>query len=615
MCEKKSTSTSHAGIIYNPFGHLQEAIKENVLLAVGETTGGDIGWDATVETPPQEMGDLAVPVFSLSRFLKKSPRDIAEEIAEKTAIKMREKGLLGEVISEIKPVGGYINFRVKGDWLAYVTLRAISVLGERYGTAGRTKDGGGGQRVVLEHTSANPTDDLHVGRARNPIIGDTLARVLRHYGNLVETQYYVDDMGKQAVLLAYGEYLWEKLGDEEKKGHLGPYQYAVSVLEKDPGAREEVEKWVRAIEHGTPLVVGGKDVAERVGESCKRVLEEKILETLKTANIKVDSLVYESSFVKDGSVKKVIERLQKLPQAQQDATGAWYIDMAPFGVRGRDTKFYFTRSDGTSLYATRDIAYHIWKLERYDRAINVLGEDHRLEAKQVAVALQLLGYKKLPEVVFYAFVGLPGGRMSTRRGQVVYFRDLLEEAVERALAEVKRRRTDLDINKQVEIARAVGIGAVRYNIIRVQPEKKMVFRWEDALNFEGESAPFIQYSHARACSIMRKAKEDGAVGDVIDEDMHTYAGLLSHPSERRLIKDLAYFPSAISRVAHEKRPHHLADITYAVAKDFNQFYRDCPVLSSPEKNLREARLLLVLSTKTVLATGLRLLGIEAPEEM
>jgi len=281
--------------------------------------------------------------------------------------------------------------------------------------------------------------------------------------------------------------------------------------------------------------------------------------------------------------------------------------MEPFHVHGKNTKFFFLRNDGTTLYATRDIAYHLWKARNADVLIDVLGEDHRLESTQVSIALQLLQEKILPQAVFYAFVSLPGGKMSTRKGRVVYLDELIEECIERAYKEVKKRREQELSEKQMKkIAEVVGIGSLRYNIIKVQPEKDIVFKWEDALNFEGNAVPFIQYAHARASSILAKTHEHHPRFD---------AARLVHNSEIILMKQLAYLPCIIEDACDGCKPHLLANYLYETASAFNQFYRDCPVLVEQDIPLRETRIALVEATKIVLRTALDLLGIIAPEEM
>ena len=259
----------------------------------------------------------------------------------------------------------------------------------------------------------------------------------------------------------------------------------------------------------------------------------------------------------------------------------------------------------SSSHTTRDVAYHLYKLAHCDQAINVLGEDHRLESKQLAVALELLGARRLPEALFYSFVSLPEGKMSTRRNRVVYLDDLIDEAVERAFEEVKKRRSDLSEERMRQIAEVVGVGALRYNVIRVQPEKQIVFKWEEALNFEGNSAPFIQYSHARCCSILAKS-----------ELYRDWSGeALTAPVEADLARVLARYPEMVLEAASGRRPHLVAAYAHECAATLNQFYKACPVLKAETEELRNDRLAIVDASRWVLRNALTLLGIAAPEEM
>ncbi|MDG6219855.1 MAG: arginine--tRNA ligase [Candidatus Thermoplasmatota archaeon] len=549
------------------------------------------------ERPDPALGDLAIPCFSLAKGLKKSPPQIAGELAQELAGKIGGS----RTIESVQQAGPYVNFTMKSSWAVEMTINSIMKEKRAYGHLENR-----GEKMVLEHTSANPTDKLHVGRARNPIIGDTLARICRAAGYDVETQYYVDDMGRQAVTLAMGEHLWSKLSSEAQSSFLGPYQYAAHLTKEDGKWGEERGSWLHALETQSEHLVDGIPLQEYVDNACQRVMKDKIVPALQRANINIDSFINESRFMRDGSVAETIEMLKALPEAGQDENGAWFIDMEKYGVKGRSTKFFFTRGDGTSLYATRDIAYHLWKFSIYDRIVNILGEDHKLEAKQISVCMELLGEKKLPEVVFYAFVGLPEGKMSTRKGQVVYFDDLLDEAVERAHGEVSMRRPELSQEKKKRIAEAVGVGAVRYNIVRVQPEKRMVFKWEDALNFEGDSGPFIQYSYARATSIMEKA--GAKTQNTVD------CSLLVHPSEIGLIKHLALLPDLVEDCSSSMKPHSMASYAHQAAVLFNQFYRDCRVVGESDE-IMNVRLALVVCARDVMASCLEMLGLEVLEEM
>ncbi|HTD80928.1 MAG TPA: arginine--tRNA ligase, partial [Thermoplasmata archaeon] len=447
----------------------------------------------------------------------------------------------------------------------------------------------------------NPTGPIHVGRARNPIIGDSLARILRKAGFLLSTEYLVNDVGRQMVLLYWGVTHLKPADvtapESAKEDHaLLPYYVKANELaEKDPEVNREVEALIRRFEGGDA------DLTKAISAVSRRILSG-ILQTLKTIGVAFDRFFWESDLILQGKIGPVIERLKALPQVQEE-DGAFYIDMAAFGVKGRETKWFLTKRDGTSLYPTRDIGYHLDKFTRCDVAATVLGENHRLEYEQLCTALKLLG-ERTPEALFYSYVVLPEGKMATRRGRIVAMDDLIEEAVTRAQEEVRKRRPDLPESRMREIAEAVGIAALRYNIVRVQPEKKITFRWEEALNFEGNSAPFLQYAHARTRGILAKAGGFEA-GD---------PALLTHPQEGLLVKFLAKFPHVIGRAAVGRRPHELATFTYEIAAQFNLFYRDCPVLTA-DPPLRAARLGLVDGTRIVLQGALECLGLPAPGEM
>lgn len=572
-----------------PLDHCKKEITAELQKVVaGYHSAGEI----RVEVPPQGMGDLAFPCFQLAPLVKKSPMELAKEIAANIQ--------KNKWIAKVEAEGGYVNFFIEPTCLTLSTLQSIQEKKDTYGYLPQKK-----KKVIIEHTSANPNGPLHVGRARNPIIGDTLVRIFRAAGYDVESQFYLDDMGKQVAILAWGVHNIDRKrtppSDYKKADHqnVGFYQVANELMEKDETVAQQISGIVKKSEHGDRITI------KMVHTAYAPVLEG-IQQSLSRINIHIDTYIPESTFMYDRSVEKVVKELKQTPQCRKE-DGAFYLDLEPFGIQGRNTKFFFLRNDGTTLYATRDIAYHQWKARHADLLVNVLGEDHKLESKQVEIALRLLNTEILPQVVFYAFVSLPGGKMSTRRGRVVYLDELIDECIERAYDEVKKRRaSELSESQMKKIAELVGIGSLRYNIIKVQPEKDIVFKWEDALNFEGNAVPFIQYAHARACSILTKTKEKHGTFD---------AAILTHASETALIKQLARFPLAIDDACSGCKPHVIANYLYETASAFNQFYRDCPVLPEENKMLRSSRLTIVNATRIVLHTALDLLGITAPEEM
>jgi arginyl-tRNA synthetase len=569
----------------DPFKTFKEQTAKALSKALAEL---GIEAEPTLDRAPEGMGDLAFPCFPLAKSMRKAPAIIAQEIASKIA----PEGM----IERVEAKGGYVNFHVRFEDLAQAALEDAVARKDEFG-----KGEPRGVRILLEHTSANPTGPLHVGRARNPIIGDTVARILRMAGYDVTTEFYVNDVGRQVVIMTWGvKHLaleQEPERDADHYRHVLFYQKANKRVEEDPDVLSQVDQMLLKLEHGD------EETVRLAREACEKVLAA-ITESMKRINISYDGFTWESTFVQDGTVDKVVERL-KASEHCREVDGAYHLELESFGISGRETKWVFTRADGTSLYTTRDLAYHMDKFKRTDVAVNVLGEDQKLGMQELAAALTIMGVDRKPEIVFYAFVSLPEGRMSTRKGRVVYIDDLIDEAVERAYDEVKKRRTDLSEERMREIARVVGIGSLRYNIIRIQAEKQIVFKWEDALNFEGASAPFVQYAHARACSIM--AKSDGRAG-AFD------ARRLVTDHEKALAKLIASLPAVIDDCADNRRAHTLASYAQELASQFNQFYRYVPVLRA-EGDIREARLALVEASMWALRNALSCLGIEAPEEM
>lgn len=579
----------------------QNEIRTKVSAALKDM--GSEGIDFVVEASTMEGVDMAVPCFPLAKALRKAPQAIADELATK----IQPSGL----ISKVSSVNGFLNFNIDPASLIKSTLDEIIRCGPCYGSMPSS-----GIRYNVEHTSTNPTGPIHVGRARNPIIGDTLARCLKRCGHQVETEYYVNDVGKQVVVLTWGvnnvsdedaaknsEEHMKEIGQNEKERDktdhklVAKYRVANKRMESDPAVQEEISDMMRRFEQGD------KEVIDTVRHTAEIMLDG-LRETLGQINVVLDRYTWESQYIADGSAKAIVEKLKSSKYAGQTDDGAWFVDLKDFGVQGKNTKFTFTRSDGTTLYTTRDLAYHQDKFTRADRLIDVLGEDQKLGSKQLCSALEIMGFDRLPEPLFYAFVSLPEGKMSTRKGVVVYLDDLIDEAVARAYEEIKSRRAEMPEDKMREIAKVVGVAAVRFNIIRVQPEKQFVFKWEDALNFDGNSGPYLQYVHARACTMLKKAGS-------FEHD--TDAFKFVEPSEINLIKILSKYEEVLRAAGNEKRVHMLPAYGHELASAFNQYYAAVSILNSNDK--RNARLTLVECAKTVLADVLDCLGMGAPEEM
>ena len=543
-----------------------------------------------------DHADLASTIaFVIAKEEKRNPAQVASEILEKIKLPIET-----EVDCHVTTRGPYINFVFGQTYCARVVEQA-QVAG--YGTGvlfsadpNLSKDADQ-ISICLEHTSANPNGPLHVGHIRNTILGDTLARCFRKAGYPVEVQYYVNDMGRQIAIVSWGiEWQKQDITAPKKGDHLVAdiYIQANRDLEADPSHTAEIEKRMQKVEAGDPATL------REFRTPVMRCLNG-FKETLARLDVKHDRFIFESDFIKNGDTEKLLAKIARLPIAESD--GALSLDLSEYGF---EKKYFLRRSDGTSVYAARDLAYHRWKIHNFSRVIDVLGADHKLIGKQLQATLQILG-ENPPEILFFEFVSLPEGSMSTRRGTFISADELLDEVFLRAKSEVMKRRPELSESEQEAVARSVSIAAIRYDIVKTIPEKSTVFNWKEALDFEKQSGPYIQYAHARACSMLDKAKEAGWANAPVDL---VYASSY----EMSLIKHIAKFPSVILQVVSDSRPHLLAIYARELADIFNSFYHAEPVLKS-EGVTQASRLALVAATQNTLKEALETLGIDPLSSM
>ena len=555
------------------------------------------------------QGDLSLPCFPLAKQLSRNPVELAQSIADEISS--------NPAIGEVSAVGGYLNIKANMNWLAKQVLTGKVRIGDAFGTMNST-----GRKVLIEHTSANPNGPFHVGRARNAILGDSLVRLHRLFGNEVRAEYYVDDMGKQVAVLAWA---LANLSKEEVEQTLSGrdgvnprwsgkadhetvrwYQAAQKMREGENAQtiEDEIGRLVHASENGD------QEVLNRFEAAYQPVLDGMLM-TLSRLGIDFDTFTKESKFVIDGDVAKLMQRLSEMEIYGEAENGAGYLDLGQRGLKGK-TEFFFRRGDGSSLYATRDIAYHMWKWQQSDDLINVLGEDHKLQGKQVAMALTELG-ERVPEVLFYSFIKLPEGKMSTRKGNVVFMDDLLEEAQAQAATIVRGLRPDYSESKVLEIAEAVGVSAVRFNIIKVSPDKGFTFRWEEALAFEAGSAPFIMYSHTRAHSVMLRCIEAGADVDSIIASQIDYSQQEMPTGLIELLRTIARHNDILDKAVNMRKPHLFAAQLLDLANAYNGFYRDCHILVEGVPNPFYLQVSEV--ARNLLKTGMQGVGIIPIEQM
>jgi arginyl-tRNA synthetase len=568
--------------------------------------------DLGIERPPDDMdATLASSVaFRLAGEVGAPPPSVAADVAEATDVAPYD------YLAAVDTAGPYVNFHAGERYLAD-TLEAAA--GEpAYGTLPDRETS-----VVVEHTSANPTGPVHVGRARNPIVGDAVANVLEYAGYDVDRHYYVNDAGRQMAVFtwAYETFDESELDDEPARDRIEYdlvryYRHGNAFLETaDPEAAEAAEAEITDILRG--LEAGDEETYERVSEVVDAVLGG-MKACLARLPAEFDEFVKETRFMRDGSTDDIAERLKATDHAVYD-DDAWQLELDEWGI---EKNLVFLRSDDTSLYTTRDLAHHEWKFANYDRAVTVLGEDHKLQAEQLAAALDLLGTDtdRLDDVI-YSYVNLPDGKMSTREGTGVVLDDLLDEAIDRAREAVENRMddrirdddlTDEDVER---IAHQVGIGAVRYDIVSKQPAKAITFEWEEALDFEAQSAPFVQYVHARCCGILSEAAAAGIDVPSDAESVDVDAGVLETAAAENLLREVARFPAVIESAAADLEPHTVATFTREFADAYNAFYRECPVVTADSDALRDARLAVVAAARHTMANALDALGVDAPASM
>jgi arginyl-tRNA synthetase len=614
-----------------------------------------------LEKPPNpDFGELASSLcFELAKKIGQKPIDLAKNLAKNTD---KTKFSLVEKVSSAG--GGYVNFHLDFAKFSALTLNSIMKLDDQYGFIKTKKP----QKTIVEHTSANPLHPLTIATARNPVLGDTIARMLISRGHTVYRHFYIDDVGRQSSVIAYG---YQKLGrptpDEKPDHYIGKIYTVTSCFveinrlkkqlerAKTVSAEEEITKITRELDDWVAVAAelkgkypelfeklltkigedenpetairilnqayeAGDQKAKRLVRTVSELCLEGFKETLAKIDITLDSWDWESELMWSGRVQEVLQRLRKSRYTRAEG-GVMEFDgekvvqeldlWARLGLKAEHEipSLTLVRADGTTLYTTRDVAYSLLKFEKAEKIINVIGMDQSLAQLQLKIALHALGYGKYADnLVHFAYnlVTFPGFKMSSRRGRYITLDEVLSEAIKRAYEEVSKRSPQLTEKEKQKIAEFVGIGAVRYALVDVDTSKTVVFTWDRVLNFETNSAPYVQYTHARACSIMRKAEKK--------PEKPTYE-LLTEKLEHEITTALASFPDAFLDATEYLKPNLIADYVNSLADKFNAFYGAFRVIGVEPQGLSDARLALTESVRIVLRNALSLIGVLAPERM
>jgi arginyl-tRNA synthetase len=548
----------------NPWSYLKEKIAKALEVDINEIE-------------ESEYGDFAYPCFSLAKKLKKDPNEIAKELSEKLKIES----------IDIKSIGPYLNFYVRWNEFGQNILEEIN---EKYGFSKAKKT------AVIDLSSPNPAHPFHMGTIRSTILGESLSRILESQGWDVKRFCYINDLGKQFSILLLG---YQMFGNNEKpKGKpdawLGDIYFKINEkISEDSNLEEKAGELLKKYEKGDKEI---KKLAEKILKWCL----DGFKEDWKNLGIRFKNIFLESSSIKESH--NIIENL-KTKGLVFDSDGATVLKLEP-----ERPNTIILRSDGTGLYLTRDIATTLWKFKQYKPDLNiwVVAEDQKLHFQQQFKTIQLLGYEDFAKKCIhlaYSMVLLEGKKMSARKGHMILWDDIIEEGYKRALQEVENR-WKLDEKEKEKRAKAIALGSLVYFIVKYSPEKIVNFSWENALRFEGDTGPYLQYTYARANSILEKA------GKVKSFDTKN----LKDEKELKILKLMSKYPEILEKSAKELRPHFLANYLYDLADAFNEFYQFLPVLNA-EENIKNARLKLVDSVRNIFKSGLYLLGIPILEKM
>ena len=549
------------------FEDYRKKITDDIKIAYPDVEESDVGFDRTGHA------DFAFRTF---RIAKSTGRKAEQILSDISAV------LSGKPYIESMAIDGpYINIKINPSVMFRELEESVELKGQFPDTFQDP------ERVSVEHTSTNPTGPLHVGRLRNALLGDSIARILGRYGYRVTTQYFVNDSGRQIMALyeAYRRYNSGKKPDMETI--LSSYQRIYGEMENDPTIELAIKDLMNRYEKGDA------ELMDRI-KSIASVALDNINTSLKKMGVKMDDYTWESDFIRTGELVDIVDSFSEILKEED---GAKYI------LNPSNEKIFLRRGNGTSLYFTRDIAYHKYKARTYDWIIDILGEDHKGHAKNLEFVLKnLMEMPNHIDFVFNAYVSLETGKMSTRKGNAVTIDELLERTQEEALKIVSEKRPDLPRGKLESISASVAKSSIRFNIIRINANKQVVFRWSEALNFEGDSAPYIMYSYARACGILKHA----------GSGKPNYDNIVAQ--ERDLIVTMYQYPYRIMEAKNSLRPDIIANYTLDLVKKFNDFYRECPVASSDARTMGK-RIRLVEIYKSIIEDVSKLLGIDLLEEM
>ena len=539
-----------------------------------------------IEIPPnKDMGDYAFPCFKLAKVFRKAPNLIAQDIAESIVAE-------GD-ISKVVPMGGYVNFFVNKSQLAKTVINNVLTQKDDYG---KSKIGEG-KNIIVEFSSPNIAKPFHIGHIRTTVIGNAIYKLYDSQGYNTIRINHLGDYGTQFGKLIVA---FKKWGDKETveknpiKELLALYVKFHEVAKEQPELEEEARAWFVKLENGD-------EEAKELWTWFRNESLKEFDKVYKLMDIEFDSFAGESFYT--DKMDAVIQELEE-KHLLKESRGAKIVDLEEYGM----PPALIQKNDGSTLYMTRDLAAAIYRKKTYDfdKCIYVVASQQNLHFQQWFKVIELMGYDwydKLEHVNF-GMVSLEDGTLSTRNGRVVFLEDVLNQAIQKTREIIESKNPDIENIDQT--VKDVGVGAVIFQELSNSRIKDYVFSWDKTLSFDGETGPYVQYTHARCCSVLRKAGEE--VTTDINYD------LLSDEDSSEVLKLIGDFNKNILVALRKSEPHIITRFVLDLAQAFNKFYHDNPILVD-DAELRKARLALVEATRQTIKNGLALLGMHAPERM
>ncbi len=534
-----------------------------------------------LEKPPESIdADLSLPCFELAKELKKNPVEIAKDLAGKLKIKN---------VKEVKPLGPYVNFYIDWEKIGSSVLEEILKKKENYGSDNVKEN------VIIDTYNANPFKNIHIGHVRNAVLGESVRRLLEFTGRKTTPITYNGDVGIHVArwLLYYKKFSKGTIPKKDFSKWVGQiYAMSANKAKDSEEFENEAQELNRKLDKRDPeLVKVWKKFRDLCYTDYKKIANE--------IGIQIDHNIPESTCEEPGKAK--VAELFKEGKIVE-SNGALGVNLEKYGLGF----FMLLKSDGTALYSTKDfgLLYNKRKLGNFDKYLYVVGSEQEFYFKQLFKAYEVLDTpdKGKHYHVSYGLVDLKEGKMSSRLGNVILYEDLRDEMVKMALEQIDVKNPDLK-NKE-KVAKQVAFAAIKFQMLCIENHKFIKFDWDQALDINGRSGPYLQYTTVRANKILEKEKPS----------LKSDGSLLKEKQEIDLLKKLAEFSETVKKSADSYSPHILSNYLFELAQQFNSFYQSVPVLQAEEK-LKSARLALVKSVSTVLTTGLYLLGTEVPKEM